>query len=94
MKGVAKMAEKEIDFTQDGGKLKRQKDIYHHGPKPLSIICHLPDPPSSHWSLLLSFILLIILTITLLYMSSIRFAFLQYIHNVNRWSKSLFYAFP
>jgi hypothetical protein len=28
------MAEKEIDLTQDGGKLKRQKDIYHHGPKP------------------------------------------------------------
>jgi hypothetical protein len=27
-------------------KLKEEKDIYHHGPKHILIICHLPDPPS------------------------------------------------
>jgi hypothetical protein len=30
---------------QDGGQIKREQDIYHHGPRPISIICHLPDPP-------------------------------------------------
>jgi hypothetical protein len=37
--------EKEIDLFQDGGQIKREKDIYHHVPKPISIICHLPDSP-------------------------------------------------
>ncbi len=23
---------------------KREKDIYHDSPRPISIICHLPDP--------------------------------------------------
>jgi hypothetical protein len=26
--------------------LKKKKYIYHHGPKHIPIICHLPDPPS------------------------------------------------
>jgi hypothetical protein len=25
---------------------KKEKDIYHHGPKHIPIICHLPNPPS------------------------------------------------
>ncbi len=29
----------------DGGQIKREKDIYHHGPRLISIIFHLPDPP-------------------------------------------------
>jgi hypothetical protein len=28
----------------DGGQIKREKDVYHHGPIPISIICYLPDP--------------------------------------------------
>jgi hypothetical protein len=31
---------------KDGGQIKIEKDIYHHGPKHILIICHLPDPPS------------------------------------------------
>ncbi len=27
------------------GQIKREKDIYHQGPMPKPIICHLPDPP-------------------------------------------------
>ncbi len=38
--------EKKIDFIRDGGKIKRQRDIYHHGPKPISIIFHDPHPSS------------------------------------------------
>ncbi len=30
---------------------KKRKDIYHHSPRPISIICQLPDPLISHWSL-------------------------------------------
>jgi hypothetical protein len=26
--------------------IKREKDIYHQGPRPKPIICHLPDPPT------------------------------------------------
>jgi hypothetical protein len=33
------------DLIQDGGQVKRQTDIDHHGPKYILIICHLPDPP-------------------------------------------------
>jgi hypothetical protein len=33
-------------FIYFGGQIKREKDIYHHGPKHIPIICHLPDPPS------------------------------------------------
>jgi hypothetical protein len=36
----------ETELFQDGGQIKREKDIYHHGPKHIQIICHLPDPPS------------------------------------------------
>jgi hypothetical protein len=36
----------ETELCQDGGQIKREKDIYHHGPKHIPIICHLPDPPS------------------------------------------------
>jgi hypothetical protein len=36
----------ETELFQDGGQIKREKDIYHHGPKHIPIICHLPDPPS------------------------------------------------
>jgi hypothetical protein len=25
----------------DGGQIKRETDIYHHGPRPISIICFL-----------------------------------------------------
>jgi hypothetical protein len=38
-------AETEINFIQDGGKIKRQKDINHHVPKHSPTICHLGDPP-------------------------------------------------
>jgi hypothetical protein len=34
------------ELFQDGGQIKREKVIYHHGPKHIPIICHLPDPPS------------------------------------------------
>jgi hypothetical protein len=30
---------------QDGGQIEREKDIYHHATRPISFICHLPDPP-------------------------------------------------
>jgi hypothetical protein len=36
----------ETELFQGGGQIKREKDIYHHGPKHNPIICHLPDPPS------------------------------------------------
>jgi hypothetical protein len=36
----------ETELFQDGCQIKREKDIYHHGPKHILIICHLPDPPS------------------------------------------------
>jgi hypothetical protein len=36
----------ETDLIQDGGQVKRQTDIDHHGPKYNLIICHLPDPPT------------------------------------------------
>ena len=36
----------ETDLIQDGGQVKRQTDIDHHGPKYILIICHLPDPPT------------------------------------------------
>jgi hypothetical protein len=35
---------KGIELFQDGGQIKKEKDIYHHGPRPASIICHLPHP--------------------------------------------------
>jgi hypothetical protein len=35
----------ETDLIQDGGQVKTQTDIDHHGPKYILIICHLPDPP-------------------------------------------------
>jgi hypothetical protein len=37
---------KEIELIQDGGHIKREKDIYHHGPGPKPIICPRPDPPT------------------------------------------------
>ncbi len=37
--------EKAIELIGDGGQTKRETDIYHHGPRPQSIICQLPDPP-------------------------------------------------
>jgi hypothetical protein len=33
----------------DGGQFKREKDIYHHGLRPIPIICRLPHP--SYFSL-------------------------------------------
>jgi hypothetical protein len=36
----------ETELFQDGGQIKREKDVYHHGPKHIPIICHIPDPPS------------------------------------------------
>jgi hypothetical protein len=38
-------AEKEIELIQGGSQIKRKKDIYQHGLKHISIICHLPHPP-------------------------------------------------
>jgi hypothetical protein len=32
---------------------KKKKGIYHHGPRPISIICHLPGPP--FFSLVITF---------------------------------------
>jgi hypothetical protein len=39
-------AEKEIELIQDGGRIKREKDIYHHSPRLIPMICqcHLPHP--------------------------------------------------
>jgi hypothetical protein len=39
-------AEKEIDLLRDGDKIKKGKNIDHHGPRTISNICHLPDPPT------------------------------------------------
>ncbi len=36
---------KGIELIQDGGQIKREADIYHHGPGSISIICQLPGPP-------------------------------------------------
>jgi hypothetical protein len=36
----------ERELSQDGCQIKREKDIYHHGPKHILIICHLPNPSS------------------------------------------------
>jgi hypothetical protein len=45
---IAGVSEKRklIALIQDGGQIKREKDIYYLGPRPIPIICHLPDPPS------------------------------------------------
>ena len=34
------------NYFKMAAKFKREKVIYHHGPKHIPIICHLPDPPS------------------------------------------------
>jgi hypothetical protein len=39
------LAEKEIELIQDGGQIKREIVIYHDGPRPIRIICYLPEPP-------------------------------------------------
>ncbi len=39
-------AETETELFEDGGQIKREKDIYHHGSNHIPIIYHLPDPPS------------------------------------------------
>ncbi len=36
----------ETEFFQDGGQIKREKDIWHHSPKHILIFCQFPDPPS------------------------------------------------
>jgi hypothetical protein len=33
-------------FFQDGDQSKKEKKILHHGPKPISIICHLSNTPT------------------------------------------------
>jgi hypothetical protein len=38
----AGVAEKEIDLIQNSGEIKRQKDTYHHSPRPIPIIFHGP----------------------------------------------------
>jgi hypothetical protein len=40
-------------LIQDGGQINRETDIYHHGQRPISIICQLPDPP--YFSLVTTF---------------------------------------
>jgi hypothetical protein len=48
---------KEIELIQDGGQIKRQKDIYYRSPRLIPIICHLPDPPPPRiFSLVTTFI--------------------------------------
>jgi hypothetical protein len=42
----ARVSGNETELFQDGGQIKREKDIHHHRPKHIPIICHLPDPPS------------------------------------------------
>jgi hypothetical protein len=32
-----------VELFQDGGQIKRGKGFYHHGPRPISIICYFPD---------------------------------------------------
>jgi hypothetical protein len=44
---MRKKGGREVDKCQ----IKREKDIYHHDSKPISIICHLPDPTCFHRSL-------------------------------------------
>jgi hypothetical protein len=40
------VSRKGIEIIEDGGQIKREKDIYQHiGPRPIPIICHLSDPP-------------------------------------------------
>jgi hypothetical protein len=46
----------ETELFQDGGQIKKEKDIYHHGPKDIPFRSyatfdhyHLPDPTSSLW---------------------------------------------
>jgi hypothetical protein len=36
----------ETEFFQDGSQIKREKDICHHGPKHIPIICQFPHSPS------------------------------------------------
>jgi hypothetical protein len=36
----------ETELFHDGSQIKREKEIYHHNPKHILIICHLPEPPS------------------------------------------------
>ncbi len=36
--------EEEIELFQGGSWIKKEKDIYHHGSRPIYIICHNPDP--------------------------------------------------
>jgi hypothetical protein len=43
--GVYRLSEY-LCTLQNGGQIKREKNIYHHCPKHIPIICHLPDPPS------------------------------------------------
>jgi hypothetical protein len=38
-------------FFQDGDESKKGKKIPHHGPKPISIICHLSNTLLTHSSL-------------------------------------------
>ncbi len=35
----AGVSRKVIELIQDGGQIKRETDIYHHGSGPISIIC-------------------------------------------------------
>ncbi len=39
-------AETEIHKIKDNRKIKRKTNLDRHGPRPIPIICHLPDPPS------------------------------------------------
>ncbi len=55
--------EQEIDLIQDYGKIKRQKDIHHHGPKHIPNLCHLRDPP--HFSLVTNFNRIVSLDVSL-----------------------------
>jgi hypothetical protein len=44
----AGVSRKGIELIQNGGKIKRQKEIYNHSPRPIPFI-YLPKPLFSHW---------------------------------------------
>jgi hypothetical protein len=40
------LAETEVHQRKDDSKIKTQKNIDRHGPRPIYNLCHLSDPPS------------------------------------------------
>jgi hypothetical protein len=42
-----------MGWSEDGGQIKMEKDIYYHSPKHIPMICHIPGQPS--FSILITF---------------------------------------